>query len=199
MNVPWVDISACCMAAAVWLCSGRPDAAQRLPDALPGGAFDDTDESSWIMLVLRMLQVALQQGSSIPQTLEVVGESIGSDCGKRMKKAGQALNRGASWEQAWRAARPERLTAEHESDERRRRTDKDTALVQAALASSWTHGDAPGVRIEAAIEQLDRDERAAIERNAARLSVRLLMPTGLCFLPAFVLIGVIPAIASFLM
>ena len=53
--------------------------------------------------------------------------------------------------------------------------------------------------IESAIEQLDRDERAAIERNAAKLSVKLLMPTGLCFLPAFVLVGVIPAIASFMM
>ena len=50
----------------------------------------------------------------------------------------------------------------------------------------------PGVRLESAIEQLDRDERAAIERNAAKLSVKLLMPTGLCFLPAFVLVGVIP-------
>lgn len=55
------------------------------------------------------------------------------------------------------------------------------------------------VRLESAIEQLDRDERAAIERNAAKLSVKLLMPTGLCFLPAFVLVGVIPAIASFMM
>jgi len=63
----------------------------------------------------------------------------------------------------------------------------------------WTHGDMPGVRLESAIEQLDRDERAAIERNAAKLSVKLLMPTGLCFLPAFVLVGVIPAIASFMM
>ena len=59
--------------------------------------------------------------------------------------------------------------------------------------------DMPGVRLESAIEQLDRDERAAIERNAAKLSVKLLMPTGLCFLPAFVLVGVIPAIASFMM
>ena len=38
-----------------------------------------------------------------------------------------------------------------------------------------------------------------MERAAARLSVRLLMPTGLCFLPAFVIVGVLPAIASFLM
>ena len=78
-------------------------------------------------------------------------------------------------------------------------TQRDLGLLQSALESSWTHGDMPGVRLESAIEQLDRDERAAIERNAAKLSVKLLMPTGLCFLPAFVLVGVIPAIASFMM
>ena len=53
-------------------------------------------------------------------------------------------------------------------------------------------------RLEAAIEQLDWDERARIEQSAAKLSVRLLLPTGLCMLPAFVAIGVVPAVMSFL-
>ena len=63
----------------------------------------------------------------------------------------------------------------------------------------WNRHGRMAICLESAIEQLDRDERAAIERNAAKLSVKLLMPTGLCFLPAFVLVGVIPAIASFMM
>lgn len=57
----------------------------------------------------------------------------------------------------------------------------------------------PDVRLEPTIEQLDCGGRAATERNAAKLSVKLLMSTGLCFLPAFMLIGVIPAITSFMM
>ena len=44
----------------------------------------------------------------------------------------------------------------------------------------------------AAIECVDGAARAGIERRAAKLSVRLLMPTGLCFLPAFICVGVIP-------
>ena len=39
--------------------------------------------------------------------------------------------------------------------------------------------------------------QALIEQTAGKLTVRLLLPTGLCFLPAFMFIGVIPAIASF--
>ena len=41
-------------------------------------------------------------------------------------------------------------------------------------------------------------ERSRIEQSAAKLSIRLLLPTGLCMLPAFVAIGVIPAVMSFL-
>ena len=37
----------------------------------------------------------------------------------------------------------------------------------------------------------------AVARATATITVRLLVPTGLCILPAFVLIGVIPCIAAF--
>lgn len=72
------------------------------------------------------------------------------------------------------------------------------AVIRAALEPSWLHGDAPAVRLESALEQLDADERSAIERRAARLSVKLLVPTGLCFLPAFIMVGVIPSMMSFI-
>lgn len=72
------------------------------------------------------------------------------------------------------------------------------AVIRAALEPSWLHGDAPAVRLESALEQLDADERSTIERRAARLSVKLLVPTGLCFLPAFIMVGVIPSMVSFI-
>jgi hypothetical protein len=71
------------------------------------------------------------------------------------------------------------------------------ALVHDALADSWAYGSAPMERLEATIAQVDENERSQIEQGASRLSIRLLVPTGLCFLPAFLFIGVIPAIASF--
>ena len=45
---------------------------------------------------------------------------------------------------------------------------------------------------------MDGSERARIEQRASRLSVRLLLPMGLCLLPAFLLIAVVPTIMSFM-
>ena len=64
--------------------------------------------------------------------------------------------------------------------------------VDSAAINEPRYADSPRVGVAQVIT-------SAIERNAAKLSVKLLMPTGLCFLPAFVLVGVIPAIASFMM
>ncbi|MCH9276763.1 hypothetical protein JS533_010845, partial [Bifidobacterium amazonense] len=72
-------------------------------------------------------------------------------------------------------------------------------VLEDALEPAWRRGASPVMRLEAAIDQLDSDERSRIEESAGRLSVRLLLPTGLCFLPSFIIVGVIPAIASFLL
>ena len=90
----------------------------------------------------------------------------------------EQLNEGVSWDDAW----PD---------------DGDLAVVRDAFASSWHSGASPVERLETAVEQLDWDERSRIEQAAAKLSVRLLLPTGLCFLPAFVAVGIIPSFMSF--
>lgn len=205
MSAAWPVAAACCAAIAVWMHSMRGGDAGRLDVSAYGRTNIDAG-SSWTMLILRMVQVALCEGASIPGTLQSVGRAIGGECGDGMERVGAALNRGASWADAWGAVT---IGTIGESNDRhhvmRRDTDEGRkacetlSLVRAALESSWNHGDAPGIRLDAAIEQWDRDERAAIERHAASLSVKLLMPTGLCFLPAFVLIGIIPAIVSFVM
>ena len=154
---------------------------RRLPGEEPAVAHDCG--SSWTILILRMSQVSLRQGSSIPRALDMVGKAVGGDCGARMSEVGSSLARGVPWADAWHAA----MAVQHEGAPADSSSGKRTSRTQRDLG------------LESAIEQLDRDERAAIERNAAKLSVKLLMPTGLCFLPAFVLVGVIPAIASFMM
>ncbi len=70
-------------------------------------------------------------------------------------------------------------------------------LVANCLEESWVHGASPMAQLRLAIAEHDSAQRSAIEQAAARLSIQLLSPTGLCFLPAFILIGIVPAIASF--
>ena len=189
MSTVWVHAAAGCAAIASWLYKAPSCHDSRLPGEEPAVAHDCG--SSWTILILRMSQVSLRQGSSIPRALDMVGKAVGGDCGARMSEVGSSLARGVPWADAWHAAmavQHEGAPADSSSGKRTSRTQRDLGLLQSALESSWTHGDMPGVRLE-----------SAIERNAAKLSVKLLMPTGLCFLPAFVLVGVIPAIASFMM
>lgn len=54
---------------------------------------------------------------------------------------------------------------------------------------------APTVELlELTAVQARRRRRAAVEEQAARLSVQMVLPLGLCFLPGFILLGVIPVV-----
>ncbi|PJM78418.1 type II secretion system F family protein [Bifidobacterium scaligerum] len=194
-----------CVAVAVWLYTAKPadDARLPKPTAQSTSAYDTG--ASGTMLILHMLQAALRQGASIPGALEAVGAVAKGACGGGLARTGELLNAGASWHDAWKVAfagtkepTNKKLPYAERSHVEASHTESALRLIRDALESSWMHGDAPAARIEAASEQLSRDERARIERSTAKLTVRLLMPTGLCFLPAFVCIGVIPSIISFM-
>ncbi|KAB7788862.1 hypothetical protein [Bifidobacterium cebidarum] len=175
------------------------------------------DDVLQAMLILRLLHVALAQGSSIPAACAVVGAAAGGGIGMAVARAGNLMQRGVAWSDAWHIAQREQSDragqSELTSSINGHRTSTTPAganmnanttlvyisVIRSALEPSWRHGDAPGIRLESTVEQLDRDACSAIKRHAAKLSVKLLLPTGLCFLPAFILIGVIPSIASFVM
>lgn len=167
-------------------------------------------------LVLGMVEVAIRQGASIPVAVAAVGDAVGGGVGARMRMASRSLRRGVAWDEAWlvpcaddvdagevagNAADTGEVAGDAVGGVGGGGTADDAEclrLLRDALAESWRYGASPSERLRAAMESLDRDERAAIERHASRLSVRLLAPTGLCFLPAFIVIGVIPSIVSFL-
>jgi len=50
--------------------------------------------------------------------------------------------------------------------------------------------------LRAEAEERRRDARAAAQQRAAALGTRLLLPLGVCILPAFVLVGVLPVIVA---
>lgn len=150
------------------------------------------EEGPSATLVLEMVAVAVRHGASVSRTLDVVGRVCAGTCGavpgtfaSETIHVARALNRGTEWDSAWGVCDP------------RGRDVALLGLLHDALTPSWRHGASPLLRIETAIEQVDRDERRCIEEAAAKLSVRVLVPMGLCFLPSFILIGVVPAVVSF--
>lgn len=131
-----------------------------------------------LTVVLDLLGAALGSGAGVPRALEAVGRSIGGVDGAGLERAAAALLLGAGWSQAWDGV-PGRLWP-----------------VAEALRPAWVHGAPPGDALRVAGEQLVHEGRARSRTAAARLGVRLVLPLGLCLLPAFVLLGLVPVIVA---
>ncbi|MBO1753059.1 type II secretion system F family protein [Actinotalea sp. BY-33] len=128
-------------------------------------------------MVLDLLEAACSAGAGIPRALDAVGRAVGGATGTSMRAAGAALVVGARWEEAWHGGPA-------------------TRVVAAALRPAWEDGAPPGGGLRATAERVRRERHAAALAGAARLGVRLVLPLGLCHLPAFVLVGLVPVLVS---
>lgn len=137
------------------------------------GADDDVD----LVTVVELLAVAVESGASVPHALRSVGAVLGGRPGADLMRAAAALLLGASWTAAW--AHAPRLGSTLDG-----------------LAASWTTGAASGPALRAAAADVRRRRDRAAREAAGRLGVRLVLPLGLCFLPAFVLVGLLPVLIS---
>lgn len=159
----------CAVAASLPWLVGRRASPQREGRA-PVAADIELD----VGFVLDLLDVAIGAGASVPRALAVVGEAVGGVRGTALGAVASALLLGASWHAAW-AGAPAGL-----------------GDVERALGPSWTGGAAPGPALRARVEQLRRERRTRVRAAAGALGVRLVLPLGLCFLPAFLLLGLAP-------
>ncbi len=128
------------------------------------------------VVMMDLLVASLRSGASIPHSLTALGKACGEP---QFERCGTLLRVGAPFS-----------ALEAEIDD-----PLHLNLVR-ALRPAWTFGASPtpllglmGKRIRAA-----RGTRA--QEEAERLAVRLVIPLGLCLLPAFVAIGVVPIIST---
>jgi len=70
------------------------------------------------------------------------------------------------------------------------------AVIAEVLALSRRAGVPAAALLRSEAEEARRDARSEGERKAAALSVTLMLPLGLCILPAFMLLGVAPLLIS---
>ncbi|GII26276.1 hypothetical protein Pme01_58730 [Planosporangium mesophilum] len=133
-------------------------------------------------IAVDLLAAALRAGAPPARAAEVVGEALGGPLGRRLVRVATALRLGTPPDEAWAplAAVP--------GAERVRR-----AAVRSADS---------GAAMTGALGRLAGDLRAArtahAEAAAQRLGVLVVLPLGLCFLPAFVLTGVVPVVVAVL-
>ena len=72
--------------------------------------------------------------------------------------------------------------------------------VLAPLARTMTRATRSGARVADAVDRLSvdlsRQARARREDRARSVGVKAALPLGLCLLPAFLLIGIVPVVAG---
>ena len=130
-------------------------------------------------VVLDLLAAASESGAPVPRCLASVGTAVGGGWGLDLAEAGAEIGWGASWAEAW--------------------AGRDAALapVATALRPAWEDGSSPVAAARAAARAVRRGQQTEALVAAERLGVRLLLPLTLCHLPAFVLLGIIPVLVSF--
>ncbi|OCW60082.1 hypothetical protein AKG36_07045 [Trueperella bernardiae] len=131
------------------------------------------DEPVDMAVVLDLAAAALGSGLSIPGTLKALDAAIG---GAARTQTANLLLMGATWEEAWEDLHRDRL--------------------RDALRAAWTDGAAPVPLIQRSAQSLRLQRQRNAKEAAARLGARLVMPLGLCFLPAFILLGIVPVVAG---
>ncbi len=129
-----------------------------------------------------LLAAALRAGAAPDAAATSVAEAVGGPMGKRLTRVGGALRLGATAEEAW--------SYLGDVDGRRR-------LVQAADRTQHS-GAAFAGSLQRLAEDLRADRLTAAEAAARRAGVLIVLPLGLCFLPAFVLAGLVPVIVAVL-
>lgn len=66
------------------------------------------------------------------------------------------------------------------------------------LARAETSGSSVAEAVERLADELERTSLAAVEDRARAVGVKAAVPLGLCLLPAFLLIGIVPTVAGML-
>ncbi|EIK86467.1 type II secretion system F family protein [Gardnerella greenwoodii] len=155
------------------------------------------------LLGLHMIIVALRSGVAIPRALNVVGAVLPGGHGLWMCEVSRALISGDSWHEAWSPPHVRKnIQAVSKSTSRNKKLEKiDSSSVLAtwlmtSLRESWCNGSSPVPVLLALSKHYEITMENVARQETSRLSVRLLLPVGLCFLPAFICIGIIPTVAS---
>ncbi|HZM84008.1 MAG TPA: type II secretion system F family protein [Candidatus Limnocylindrales bacterium] len=127
-----------------------------------------------------LMAAALRAGSPVPSAVLHVGDVLEGPLSASLTQIGRELAAGVSPKQAWQ--RIGRLDAARRLTNAAQRTSESGAAMSGALTRC-----ADDLRVDAAHERQARVQRA---------SVLLMLPLGLCFLPAFLLAGLVPVVLA---
>lgn len=131
-------------------------------------------------LTIDLLAACLRGGGAWHASVEAVAEAVGGPLGEALARVAARIRLGADPAQEW------------------LNLADDPALAPLGrVAARAATGGAP---VAATLARLARDQRrtarAAASARARTAGIRAVAPLGLCFLPAFIILGIVPAIAG---
>lgn len=132
------------------------------------------------VLWLELLGSLLESGASLEHGLAYLAAADPAGSGKPLAAVASALDLGAGWDTAWATVEP---TGE-------------LTVLREALSFAIRTGAPSSAILYARAAQLRRRQHRNQERKAAALGVKLVLPLGLCALPAFICLGVMPILLS---
>ena len=130
-------------------------------------------------VVVELLAACLASGATVSRSLDAVVHVTRSDLREELHRVAAALSVGGSADEAWRLV-----------------TAPECAPLVAVMQRSAVTGAPASQLLSLLAADLRAQSRAASMTDAHQLGVRSAGPLGLCFLPAFVLIGVVPLVIS---
>jgi pilus assembly protein TadC len=129
-----------------------------------------------------LLAAALRAGAPVDRAAAAVADALGGPLGERLDRTARSLRLGAEPAEAW------AQVADVPGASR---------LVAAAVRSSTSGGALAGALTRLS-DDLRGDRAVAAEAAARRAGVLIVLPLGLCFLPAFLLAGLVPVVVAVL-
>jgi pilus assembly protein TadC len=127
-----------------------------------------------------LLAAALRAGAPTEHGVRVVGTALGGILGRQLLKVADGLQLGLEPADAWAPLR---------------RTEPGARLADAVVRSADS-GAAVARSLTRLADTLRASAAGRVEAASSRLSVLLVLPLGLCFLPAFVFAGIVPVIVA---
>ena len=143
-----------------------------------GGGMPDGLGGSDVAAALEFLALVLAAGGGLVDAVEAVARTSRGVVRTHLTTVATAVRWGMPWSVAWGAVGP------------------DWARARRAMVLADAAGAAPSVALRRAAAEVRADQLQQLELAAARLGVAIVMPLGLAFLPAFVLLTVVPLVIA---
>jgi Flp pilus assembly protein TadB len=135
-----------------------------------------------------LLAAALRAGAPIDHAVAAVADALPGPLGARLGLVARSYRLGADPPEAW----------SHLTGEDRWGPDPACRRVATAAVRASSSGTALAATLTRLAGDLRADRAVAVEAAAQRSGVLIVLPLGVCFLPAFLLAGLVPVVIALL-